>query len=125
MTKSYFPLTEICAVFCFSGDPAIGDGVTRYFFSTIMHKLQNGFEINFGKYKFKFSLSHIFYLCFMTHSRFDHCRCVRSFFFCCFVKVPSRCMSVRFCLGCTGSRLKPDHPKNVNVAYFNLYISAG
>ncbi|CAB1422964.1 unnamed protein product [Pleuronectes platessa] len=29
------------------GDPAIGDGVTRHFFATIMYKLQHGFEIHF------------------------------------------------------------------------------
>ncbi|KAF3841724.1 hypothetical protein F7725_023675 [Dissostichus mawsoni] len=31
----------------FSGDPAIGDGVTRHFFATIMSKLQAGFEMKF------------------------------------------------------------------------------
>ncbi|KAJ7983964.1 hypothetical protein DPEC_G00368400, partial [Dallia pectoralis] len=30
------------------GDAAVGEGVNRHFFSTTMHKLQNGFKINFG-----------------------------------------------------------------------------
>ncbi|XP_031171600.1 uncharacterized protein LOC116061499 isoform X2 [Sander lucioperca] len=30
------------------GDPAIGDGVTRHFFATIMSKLQHGFDVSFG-----------------------------------------------------------------------------
>ncbi|KAI4809786.1 hypothetical protein KUCAC02_018651, partial [Chaenocephalus aceratus] len=32
-------------------DPAIGDGVTRHFFATIMSKLQAGFEMKFGPWK--------------------------------------------------------------------------
>ncbi|MEQ2234775.1 hypothetical protein ILYODFUR_034839, partial [Ilyodon furcidens] len=30
------------------GDPAISDGVTRHFFSTVMSKLQYGFDIQFA-----------------------------------------------------------------------------
>jgi len=38
--------------FSFSGDPAIGDGVTRHFFATIMSKLQHGLEMKCGKWIF-------------------------------------------------------------------------
>lgn len=45
-----FHLPDVCAMcFAFSGDPAIGDGVTRHFFAAIMSKVQYGFEIKFGK----------------------------------------------------------------------------
>ncbi|CAB1431213.1 unnamed protein product [Pleuronectes platessa] len=48
---SFYKMAHVewaCPLTCtLIGDPAIGDGVTRHFFSTIMHKLQNGFEINF------------------------------------------------------------------------------
>ncbi len=33
---------------CLQGDPAIGDGVTRHVFATIMSKLQRGFELQLG-----------------------------------------------------------------------------
>nr|XP_033949350.1 uncharacterized protein LOC117454281 [Pseudochaenichthys georgianus] len=37
-----------CPLTCtLKGDPAIGDGVTRHFFATIMSKLQAGFEMKF------------------------------------------------------------------------------
>ncbi|XP_034084971.1 uncharacterized protein LOC117554629 [Gymnodraco acuticeps] len=50
-----FPFSRIkdhsnnCTSVClhFEGDPAIGDGVTRHFFATIMSKLQAGFEMKF------------------------------------------------------------------------------
>ncbi|CAB1437079.1 unnamed protein product [Pleuronectes platessa] len=48
---SFYKMAHVewaCPLTCtLIGDPAIGDGVTRHFFSTIMQKLQNGFEINF------------------------------------------------------------------------------
>ncbi len=34
---------------CFLGDLAIGDGVNRHFLSMVMHKLQHGFTVDFGK----------------------------------------------------------------------------
>jgi len=35
-----------------TGDAALGDGVTRHFFSLIMEKLHNGFELDIGKLQF-------------------------------------------------------------------------
>lgn len=42
-----FLFSDECILCLFSlGDPAIGDGVTRHFFATIMGKIQRGFEFS-------------------------------------------------------------------------------
>lgn len=35
-----------------TGDAALGDGVTRHFFTLVMDKLHNGFELDIGKLQF-------------------------------------------------------------------------
>lgn len=46
-----FPLNVFCQTIpCVTGDTAVGQGVTRLFFSTCMEKLRSGFCINFGMY---------------------------------------------------------------------------
>lgn len=35
---------------CILGDAAIGKGVNRYLFSSVMHKVKNGFQLDLGLY---------------------------------------------------------------------------
>lgn len=37
-----------CQIIYLAGDVAVGQGVNRFFFSTVLEKLKSGFSINFG-----------------------------------------------------------------------------
>ncbi|XP_076877915.1 uncharacterized protein LOC143526957 [Brachyhypopomus gauderio] len=63
---SFYKMANIdwaCPLSCtLKGDPAIGDGVMRHFFETIMSKIQHGFEINFmpgGTFLFEGEKDHL------------------------------------------------------------------